>query len=228
MTTKANCIYIVDENENRQCKASQGSGSEYCVLHDPDTVKCKGMTKDKKPCMSLPMKEGDGHCHNHTKNRDRPDKIKCGAPTKKKTPCTIAVAVEGQHCKAHGGPGKTTSKKKKDDKDLLSLLVLINNIFESDIKDVTIDSYEILKAHLFCSKTNQSKELKRMKKEHDMKMIGLFRCINNIFNNFVPDDDIDADSYETFRQRLIMEKKSQMMDQQLDESNENKDVKMQF
>nr|QBK93810.1 MAG: uncharacterized protein LCPAC406_01240 [Pithovirus LCPAC406] len=233
MSSKPTCIHIVDINENRTCKASAGNDSDYCVLHDPKTKKCQGKTKDGTDCRSLPTKNGNGYCHNHIKGARNADKIRCSAMTKKNTRCTISVAEEGQNCKVHGGPGKISSKKKIDDKKLLDILGVINEVFDADIKEVTVNNFDILKAHLRIAGRTQKKEIEKMKIEYDGKMVVLLRLINTAFDgNIEEEENITADSYDTFRRRLVeennlkkMEEEDKMKD---DKGDEGSDAKLQF
>nr|QBK92712.1 MAG: uncharacterized protein LCPAC401_03500 [Pithovirus LCPAC401] len=230
MSSRPTCIHIVDTNENRTCKGSAGNDSEYCVLHNPETKKCKGKTKDGNDCRSLPTKTGDGYCHNHLAGDRNVDKIRCISMTKRKTRCTISVAEEGQSCKVHGGPGKISSKKKRNDKNLLELLNIINDVLEVDVKEVTVDSFDILRAQLQVTGRTHKKELSKMKDEYDRKMVVLLHLINEAYGNEVEDpDNITADSYNTFRKRLVeennlkkIEDEAQMKDDKVE------DLKLEF
>ena len=229
MSEKSTCIHIVNVDENRTCKASASADREYCVLHDPKTVKCKGETKDKVRCKSLPLKNGDGYCHNHSKGARNAGKIRCSATTKKNTQCTIAVAEEGLNCKVHGGPGKVSSKKKKDDKNLLEILNIINDVLEADVKEVTVDSFDILRAQLQVAGRTHKKEFKKMKVNYDKKMTVLLHLINTAFDGGIEEEEnITADSYDVFRHRLIEENNLKKMEEEDKMKDDKSDTKRQF
>nr|QBK93061.1 MAG: uncharacterized protein LCPAC403_01950 [Pithovirus LCPAC403] len=159
-TEKPKCAHVMDEKTNITCKASAAVGKKLCRIHDPDTKKCKGETKDGANCRSLPLKNGIGFCRTHAP--DDGTKICCGYPTNKGSPCTFSVAKKGLHCKVHGGPGRATSKKKNYEGKLVEMMKLLNEIMNTGIDTVTIDNYDLIMDRLNHEKKiiNDEKEKK--------------------------------------------------------------------
>lgn len=50
--------------EGKPCKMSAVKGSDYCMVHNPNTIRCGAIKKDGKPCQ-MRVKNAGEHCRYH-------------------------------------------------------------------------------------------------------------------------------------------------------------------